>query len=118
MKTELVTVNEAENLGLVHNRLLHRGHGAFGESDNSYERVCRIGKEEVRLSDDDLILFIGESPNREILQAISAWNCSDKLLEVFNPTALKKRKAGRLEQYLKLKKEIESDAFYADYQKD
>ena len=112
MKIELVTAEEAEHMGLTNSRLLHEGHGAFGESDNSYEQVIHIGKKLKRLSDDDLVLFQGESPNREVLQIISEWECSDKILEIINPEALIKRKKEKYKRYIELKKEIEADDFY------
>lgn len=112
MKIELVTFDEAKKLGLIHNILLHEGHGAFGEPDNTYEDIVYIGKKIETISHNDLILFDGKSPNREVLQIISEWNSSDKLLEVINPKALSKRKKEKYEKYLKLKMEIESDDFY------
>lgn len=112
MKTELVTATEAKNLGLTKSRLLHEGHGAFGEPDNSYEDVIYIGKKAERLSDSDLVLFIGDSPNREVLQIISEWNSSDKILEVISPEALIKRKKEKYKRFVELKNEIDADDFY------
>jgi hypothetical protein len=109
MKTELITVDEARHIGLAKSRLLHEGHGAFGEPDNSYEYVVRLDGKAQRLSDDDLILIHGESPNREVIQIISKWCCSDKIHELLNPKALKERKKEKYEQYLKLKEEIENE---------
>lgn len=107
MKVELVTKNEAENLGLIKSRLLHEGYGCWGEPDNSYEDVIYIGNKVVRLSDGDLVLFQGESPNREVIQIISEWECSDKILELINPKGLKKRNEERKQKYIELKKEFE-----------
>lgn len=112
MKVELVTVDEATELGLVHSKLSSEGHGAFGENENSYVDVVFVGEEMETLSEDDLILFKGESPNREVIQVISEWNSSDKILEILNPKGLEKRKEKKYKNYLKLKKEIESDDFY------
>ena len=111
MKVELVTLDDAKNLGLVVSRLLHEGHGAFGEADNSYEYVVCVGHKTIRVSDDDFILFTGKTPNREVIQVINMWQCSDKFLEILNPKLLLKRKKEKFEQYLKLKKEIESYGF-------
>jgi len=112
MKIELVTVEEGITIGIVTSRLLNEGHGAFGESDNSYESIVHVGGKVERLSDDDLILLRGESPNREVIQVISEWECSDKLLDVVNPKALNKRKKEKYKRYIELKMEIESDEFY------
>lgn len=112
MKVELVTAHEAERLGLTRSRLFSEGHGAFGEPDNSYVQIVYVGKKEHRLSDNDIILFSGESPNIKVLQVISEWESSDKLLDIMNPKALRERKKKKYETYLKLKKEIESDDFY------
>lgn len=108
MKVEIVTANEAERLGLTHSRLLYEGHDCWGKSENSYEDIVYVGKEPERISDDDLIVFIGESPNREIIQVISKWECSDKLLEIMNPEELIKRKKEKHEKYVELKKEFEN----------
>ena len=104
MKVELVSVDEARQIGLTTSRLLNRGHGAFGEPENTYERIAYVGEKVERLSDNDLILFSGESPNREVLQIISEYQCSDKLLEIFNPKILEKNKKERYKKYLELKK--------------
>jgi hypothetical protein len=108
MKIEIVTKYKAESLGITHSRLLHEGHGCWGESDNTYEDVVYVGKKVVRLSDTDLIIFTGESPNREVLQIISEYQCSDKLLEMFHPKIVKKNKKERYKKYLELKKEFET----------
>ena len=108
MKTELVTVKEAIELGLTQCRLLHEGHGAFGEPDNTYINVVFIDNKVDSLSDNDLILFRENSFKKEIIQIISEWNCSDKLLEIMNPKAFDKRKKDKYEKYIELKKEIES----------
>jgi hypothetical protein len=112
MKVELVTAKEAKNLGLVHSRLLHEGHGAFGEPDNSYEYIVHLGKNIVVLSDNDLIIYKEESPNREVIQVINEWNCSNKLLEIVNPELLIKRKKDKYKMFVELKKEIDADDFY------
>jgi hypothetical protein len=114
MKIEIVTVPEAKKLGLVHSRLSHTGHGAFGEPENSYEDVVYVGKKWVGISDNDLIIFQGESPNREVIQILSEWNCSDILLELMNVTALTRRKKEKYKRYIELKKEIESDIFFTE----
>jgi hypothetical protein len=108
MKIEIVTADEARQIGLTSSRLVSRGHGAFGEPENTYERVVWVSNKMVRLSNDDLILFTGESPNREVLQIISKYQCSDKLLEIFNPKALEENKKERYKKYLELKKEFET----------
>jgi len=108
MKIEIVSVDEARQIGLTNSRLLHEGHGCWGESDNTYERVVYIGGKTQRLSDSDLILFTGKSPDREVLQIISKYQCSDKLLEIFNPKALEENKNDRYKKYLELKKEFET----------
>lgn len=112
MKTELVTLHEAEMLGLTRSRLLHEGHGAFGERDDSYEQIVYVGNKVQRLSDNDLILFREESGNKEVIQVISDWNSSDVLLGLMNPDALSKRKIEKYQRYVDLKNEIESDDFY------
>ena len=112
MKIELVTADEAIYIGLTISRLFKEGHGAFGEPDNSYENIVYVGKESICLSDNDLILFQGESPNREVIQVIKEWDCSDRLLEIINPTLLKNRKENKYKRYLNLKEEIETDDFY------
>lgn len=112
MKTEIVTSYEAKRLGLSSSRLFKEGHGAFGESDNSYEDVVSVGGRTVRVSDNDLILYTGESPNRRVLQVLSDWQASDELLSILNPDLLIKRKEKKYQQFLELKKEIESDEFY------
>lgn len=112
MKIEIVTAHEAERLGLTHSKLFREGHGAFGEPDNSYIDVVYIGGKEERLFDGDLIIFKVEPPNREVIQVISRYYCSDKMLEIFNQKALEKRKKDRYDEYIKLKKEIEADDFY------
>jgi|GEM_PF-2977031 len=112
MKAQIITKKEAKTLGLIHSRILTNGHGAFGESDNSYEDFVFIDKIKRRISEDDLIIFIGESPNREIIQVISNYDSSDKILELLNPELLTKRRLEKYERFLKLKKEIESDEFY------
>lgn len=108
MKAELLTASEAERLGLTHSRLLSEGHGAFGEPDNSYEEVVYIGSETERLSESSVIITV----DGKVIQVISEWTCSDKLLEILNPKVLEERKKKKYKKYLDLKKEIESDDFY------
>lgn len=110
MKIELVTGKEAKKLGFTHSRLLSEGHGAFGESENTYDDIVYVDNKVVRISDNDLILFRGK--NRKVIQVISEWNCSDEILEIMNPEALIKRKKEKYVKYLELKKEIHSDKFY------
>lgn len=43
MITELLTIKEATSRGLTHGMLVQEGHGAFGESDNSYNEIVYIG---------------------------------------------------------------------------
>ena len=112
MKIYIVTASEANLIGLSKSKLIHEGYGAFGERDNSYEQVVHMGNSLVRLSDNDLVLYTGESPNREVLQVISEWNTSDRLLEIMNPDALENRKKERYKRYLDLKKEIQADGLY------
>lgn len=115
MKVEIVTAQEAERLGLTHSILTERGHGAFGEPDNSYANVVYVGDKQTRLFDDSLVIFIkykSKFDNRKVIQVISEYNCSDKLLEILNPEALIERKNDKYDNYIELKREIESDDFY------
>ena len=112
MKIELVTAVEAYNLGVTKSRLLDEGHGAFGEAENSYEDVIFIGNKVERLSDNDLVLLEGEYPNIKAIQIISAYQSSDKLLEIMLPKELIKRKKEKYKRFVELKKEIDSDDFY------
>ena len=112
MKIELITAEEAKRIGLTYSKLLHEGHGAFGEPDNSFEDVVYIGQKTERLSENDFVLFCENFQRREVIQIINEWNSSDKLLEVIKPEALIERKKKKYKEYLKLKKEIETDEFY------
>jgi len=109
MQIQIVTTDEAKLLGLAHSIMTEEGHGAFGEPDNSYANVVYLDNKQIRLSDDDLVMYMGEQPNREIIQVLSEWNCSDKLLSIMNPEALTKRKKDRQRKLLALQKEIEND---------
>lgn len=111
MQVNLITTDEAKQLGIAHSILLNEGHGAFGEPDNSYEYIVFINNKTERLSSNntDLILYTGKSPNREVLQVIREYHCSDKLLEVMIPEALAQRKKDRQRKLDELIKEVEND---------
>ena len=112
MEIEIITANDAIRRGITKSRLLSYGHGAFGEPDNTYETIVYIGNEISTLSLNDLVLVKSEESKSEVIQILNDWQCSDRLLEILNPSSLEKRKNKRYDEYLKLKKEIMSDDFY------
>lgn len=118
IQIQLVTAKEAIKSGLTHSKLLREGHGAFGEPENSYEDIVYVGKKAISLSKDDLVLYRDREKDREVLEVLSEWDCSDKLLEIMNPELLARRKKSKYDRYLELKKEIESDPFYKQLKND
>lgn len=114
MDAQILTFDEAERRGIILSRILHESHVAFGEPDNSYEDVVRVGKEIVQVGKDDLLLVVLADNHHKVVQVLSDWECSDELLRVIAPEVLDRRK---FYEYLKLTKEIKSiksDDFYKD----
>lgn len=116
MTVEIVTKQEAKKLGIIHNHFLERGHGAFGEPDNSHIDVVFINRKPQHVSEGSMIIFIGSGSNKKVIDVISDYQVSDKMLELLDKEAFDKRKHEKYENYLKLKAEIEADDYYKNEQ--
>jgi hypothetical protein len=73
--------------------------------------VVRVGDEETRVGEDDLIVYSGKSPNREVLQVISGYVCSDFLMGRMNPGTLDKRKEEKYRKFLELRADVMNDEY-------